>query len=147
MRLASTFEWGEGFRFGDRALVTTTTIPPARCGPATVVHTSGGVPVEGEAARVDLQAHLGRFLTLISEGGSICALDARVASLAEVDPVACSAWQPVVQVHVNAEPVQNAKGLGLVLRTERDGDFRLWISESGRDGGSDSAVVEFEALP
>ena len=146
LRLTASFESADGFRFRDRAMLTTVNLA-VRCGPSAEVHTSDGTVVQGEAARVDLQASLGRFFTLRSGGGSICLLSAHVGSLADVDPAACTQWNQLVNLQVNSLPVSNEVGAGLVLRTAFDGTFRLWVAESGGDGTQLYVVLDAERLP
>lgn len=146
LRLTASFESADGFRFRDRVLLTSVNLAQ-RCGPSTEVHASDGTVVQGAAARLDLQASLGRFLTLSAEGGSLCQLSAHVGSLADVTPAACTQWQRLVNLQVNSLPERDEVGAGLVLRTAFDGTFRLWVAESGGDGPREYVVLEFEPLP
>lgn len=140
--LRATFEWSEGYRFADQARLTRG--PVQRCTPQEV-RDARGTLVEGEAARVDLQAGLGRFLSLTAEGGSVCTLPDPVGSLQDIDPARCSEWRPLAFLHVNTPAPESAAGTGLVVRTERDGDVRLFVVDSGRSEGADYVLLEQES--
>lgn len=147
VRLQTDFETSEGFRFADRAVLTTRTLTGGRC-PEEEVRDVNGALVEGEAARTELQIVSGRVLVLHVPGGSLC-VTPPVGSLAEVDERHCTGWSARQWAHLSFEPGENVSGTGLIVRTERDQAYRVWIAQSGFDEAAltDYVVFDFEARP
>ena len=147
VRLNTNFETSDGFRFADRALLTTRTLTNGRC-PTEEVRNGDGALLEGPDARTDLQTDSGRYLVLQVPGGSLC-VTPPVGSLAEVDERLCTGWTQQQLLHLSFQPGENASGTGLIIRTERDQAYRAWIAQSGFDEAAltDYVVFDFEALP
>lgn len=147
VRLNTNFETSDGFRFADRALLTTRTLTNGRC-PTEEVRNGDGALLEGPDARTDLQTDSGRYLVLQVPGGSLC-VTPPVGSLAEVDERLCTGWTQQQLLHLSFQPGENASGTGLIIRTERDQAYRAWIAQSGFDEAAltDYVVFDFEARP
>ncbi|MDP1826754.1 MAG: hypothetical protein Q8L48_26015 [Archangium sp.] len=147
VRLETGFEASDGFRFGDRALLTTRTLTNGRC-PTEEVRNSDGALLEGEDARTELQTDSGRYLVLRVPGGSLC-VTPPVGSLSEVDERRCTGWTPQHLLHLSFQPGENAAGTGLIVRTDRDQAYRVWIARSGFDevALTDYVLFDFEARP
>ncbi len=147
VHLTSSYANGDdGFRFADQAVLTTRTIYRGVDTLTQVLASDGGV-VTGDAARTDLQLSTGRFLGLGTAGNWLCVMDGRVASLAQVDPARCTAWVSWVSLQVASVVSPDAVGMGIVVRTERDGVFRIWVARSAWDGPDALHFVDFDFAP
>ena len=129
----------DGFRFTDRAVITTRLLwmgdvsePEVRGSDGTVLH--------GDAQRTDLQYRVGRYTVLSAPGNSLCFLPGPFASLAEVDGSQCAAWNHQQGLQLTGASAANFVGAGLVVQTE-SGAFRLRIAAGGWDARQSSNFI------
>jgi len=144
-RLDTTLSSSQRFRFRDRELFTSTTSVVGN-DVVTEIRDRAGTVVTSADAQADIRADFGRYLTIIAEPG-LCETDGPVASLAAVDPFTCTVWQRLEQIHVNSDFFENAAGRGFVVKTQFDGNFKLWVIESGHDAATDTDFVRFQYEP
>ena len=129
----------DGFRFADKAVITThlrwvgdIAVPEVRG--------SDGTILSGDAQRTELQFRSHRYTYLSAPGNALCLLPGPFASLATVDGNECATWSHLQLLSLTGTPTTNSAGKGLVVGTE-SGAFRMWIVESGWDNTSQTNFV------
>jgi hypothetical protein len=131
----------EGVRLRDRAIIA------ARLVGASWEHrTMDGRLVTG-SEMPDLEIESARFYGLRALPDALCVTEGPVASLAAVDPTGCVTWTSWAQLGLVF--ASTGAGTGLLLRTPRDGAFRVWVVDSGWDAATRRhfAVIDYRADP
>lgn len=148
LRLRSSFDGSDGFRFSDGAVLTRRTFLSGG-DVVTETRTSAGVVVEGDAARTELQSDSGRFFTLAAPAGALCVIRRPVASLTEITASDCTEWKTMELFQVTSTPPSSMGATALVVTTGWDTAYRVRILESGwvEATDTDDMVFEFDRYP